>query len=296
MSEVIKSGIEYKNPSTLNDAFNFDILVELLIKKLWIILACIVISVGACHFVMKYFSTPLWRSNAQVELPKVDHLGNYYALLSTYDLLNGQLSEGTELTNITSVVYSAFINKLNSYDVKRQYFQQADFYQQRITGDQNVDNQLLEEFINSITFTPKSSRNPNDSIYLSSNNPRQAKLQLDNFIGYVNTLVRDEYYNTLIFQWRLLFQQNEQALKTKLTQNRQGERVESAFWQSRKEMMTSVQALDNQFKAFNYLQMPSQPLQSYFPNSKLWLTFSGMLGMFLGICIVLFLRSKRLSK
>lgn len=69
-----------------------------------------------------------WKSEAQIFQPTTNELGNYYALASMYQFIQGKvLSE----EHLTQKVYEEFKRQLTSYDNIRRFWQQTPYYKQK---------------------------------------------------------------------------------------------------------------------------------------------------------------------
>lgn len=229
-----------------------------------------------------------WKSEAQIYQPTTNELGNYYALASMYQFIQGKtLSE----EHLTAKVYDEFKRQLVSYDNIRQFWQQTPYYKQKETGNTQMDQALLEELVKTVKFSTALKGMP-DSLTLQLDNPKQAFEMLNAFIAYANLSTRQVIYNELIGEWKTLFNQVDSASQLNLGNLLQGEVIGTQDWQGKLKMMKAVSPLDNNLIAYRYLKTPSQPLQ---PErlSLLWIILAGLLGIFVGMVSVNVMENRR---
>ncbi len=62
--------------------------------------------------------------------------------------------------------YKEFVMQLASWDTRREFWLQTDYYKQRMVGNSKADAALLDEMINNIQFIPRLTRAVNDSVKL----------------------------------------------------------------------------------------------------------------------------------
>lgn len=63
--------------------------------------------------------------------------------------------------------YKEFVMQLASWDTRREFWLQTDYYKQRMVGNSKADAALLDEMINNIQFIPGDfTRAVNDSVKL----------------------------------------------------------------------------------------------------------------------------------
>ncbi|AZI13878.1 LPS chain length-determining protein [Avibacterium paragallinarum] len=229
-----------------------------------------------------------WKSEAQIFQPTTNELGNYYALASMYQFIQGKvLSE----EHLTQKVYEEFKRQLTSYDNIRRFWQQTPYYKQKETGNIQADRILLEELVKAVKFST-ALRGTADSLTLQLDNPKQAFEMLNAFIAYTNLSARQVIYSELIGEWKTLFNQVDSAAQLNLGSLLQGDAIGIQDWQGKLKMMRAVSPLDNNLIAYRYLKTPSQPLQSE-PFSLFWIFIGGLVGILVGIITVKVIENRK---
>lgn len=255
-------------------------------KNLIIFLASILFF-GLIGLSSSYFYKTSWTAEAHIGKPTVGELGNYYSLFSMYQLVNGEVNS---LNTASDIVYKELKHQLSSYDTKKVFWEQSEYYKQKITGDTKEDLILLDKLIHSIEVAHFNNGNV-ITVYSKLDNPKQAKDILSNFIENVNIKTREVVYSELINQWKTLFGIVTTASQLKLGTIQNGEVVSNQDWSGKLNMMKSVAPLDNKLIAYRYTKSPSLPTSSNLKHIY-WFIYGALIGLFIGF-IILFLRKSR---
>lgn len=155
--------------------------------KIWIVGIAIIFAAIALGY--SYVVKQEWSTTAITDKPTVSMLGGYY---SQEQFLRGLIRTSSNNaavaeTPITEDVYSEFIMQLSSYDARRDFWLQSDYYKQRQSGDVRADAVVLDELINNIVFTPKDDKKGmNDSVKLTAETPSDANQLLRQYINFAN--------------------------------------------------------------------------------------------------------------
>lgn len=202
------------------------------------------------------FVQPLWLVEMKVQQPRIVSLGNYYPLFSMYQFIKGQ----PEKENAQVVVYNTLKNVLHTYDMKRKFWLDSEFYKQRITDNKEVDNKLLTKLIKSISVEEKG---PITTISMRLENPKQAVALMKEFMTRVNFDTRALVYNQLIIKWQTLFNEVNQAAQLQLGKIKQGNIIDNEDWAGKLKMMKSAKILDKKLMAYSSIQTPTQATIDY---------------------------------
>ncbi|QLB13287.1 lipopolysaccharide biosynthesis protein WzzE [Bisgaardia hudsonensis] len=256
-------------------------------KKIIIVFISIIFW-GLIGLSSSYIIKPSWITEAEIEKPQTNSLGNYYALFSMYHLLIGKVDE---IDKINNIVYTELNHQISSYDVRREFWEQSDYYKQKLTGDKKTDLMLLDKLIESITYTFYPNTNV-ISIRIELDNPKQSFDLLVKFIEKINLNTRENVYSNLIYKWKVLFEQVNLASQLKLGQIQDKDKVVSQDWLGKLNMMKSVTPLDNKLIAYHYIKQPRIPILSI-PNHLHWTIYGGILGLFFGFVLLFFMRRNR---
>lgn len=211
-----------------------------------------------------------WKATAILEAPKVADLGNYFALYSTYSLVQneGKSDPNLEYT-VTQAAYTQFKQSLNAQDARKQFLtdnalvkQIADVHYLPLNDVVNRLNQALH--FNETTNT----------LSLTLVNPDQAAKILTQFLAFQQGRVRTALNDELVAKWKFLFQNVKQSADANLGES----------WQGKLNLMRSVQPLDNQLVAYHIVQRPVASTQAELPeNLKESLGIGGAAGLLLAL-------------
>ncbi|MCW9717047.1 Wzz/FepE/Etk N-terminal domain-containing protein [Avibacterium sp. 21-599] len=228
-----------------------------------------------------------WKAEAKISQPTVNQLGNYYALASMYQFIQGKNEPEALLVNN---VYDEFKRQVSAYDNIRQFWLQSSYYKQRETGNAQNDEELLEQLVKTVKFSTALKGQP-ETLSIQLDNPKQALEMLNAFIEQSNLATREVIYNELIGQWKNLFNQVSSAAQLKLGATLQANTLGEQDWQGKLNMMKSVNPLDNNLTAYRYLKSPIQPLRPE-RQALYWVLFAGLLGLMIGIFFTNILTTK----
>lgn len=255
----------------------------------------ITICVGAVGALVGYGATyamkEQWRVEVEIQPPKVEQLGNYYALDSMYQLIseNKTALEANAAQQVSEKVYQNFKQLFQSYDYLANFWKNSQFYQQRQTNIAERDEALLQQLIESTQFSAgDASKNQPDRILLTLDNPKQALELMVLFVNDINNSNRKLVYQDLIVKWKTLFNQ------VNLAAQNENQPAQGMNWSAKLNMMKSVSPLDDHLLSFNVIKSPMQPKEPL-QNPLLWTAVGGAIGLLLGLLLAL-LFGKRKAK
>lgn len=296
-------------------ALDLAALIKALLRAAFILIFTTLLG-GAAGYGLSYLQTPKWRVSAQFDAPTVAELGNYYALLSTYNLLNGgepisykliKDEKGTfvlapESNNQSSAQaversYAEFKRQLTSTDTLHAYLNGNELIKRKAIATNQSEVVLMQKVAAQFQFQAASRSVAQDSIsYLGDNAAEGAQL-ISGFLHFANLRARESLNNELITRWKVLFQQIKQAAEGNLGVIQQGSEIARQDWQGKLAMMRAVQPLDNQLQAYRLTHSPSTPLAPSSPNRPVWATIGALSGLLLalfGLTLVRLSRQKNL--
>ncbi len=83
--------------------------------------------------------------------------------------------------------YKEFVMQLASWDTRRDFWSQTDYYKQRMVGNSKADAALLDDLINNIQFMPGDAlRNVNDSVKLIAETAPDANNLLRQYVAFAS--------------------------------------------------------------------------------------------------------------
>ncbi|HCM64547.1 MAG TPA: ECA polysaccharide chain length modulation protein [Morganella sp. (in: Bacteria)] len=157
--------------------------------KVWIVGIAVVfalVSLGA-----SYFMQQKWNSTAITDYPTVNNLGGYYSQQQFMRNLDNHLNAAQEsavLLPIPNEAYQEFITQAASYDTRRDFWLQTDYYKSRMENDAKADAALLDEMINNITLTPRDETKKlvNDTLTLTAESAEESAALLRRYIDFAS--------------------------------------------------------------------------------------------------------------
>lgn len=252
----------------------------------------ILILLGALGAVVGWFGTNLqpkqWKAEAQFEAPKVVDLGNYYSLLSTYNLLKGETASNTDST-LTTSVYNEFTRNIKSPDVLQQFLTKTELVKQQAAAQNKPTSIMAHEVAQQFRFDEVT-----NILSVTLINPEEATKLLNEFVIFSTIQARSTLNSELIAKWKILFQQVKQMSESNLGAIQQGTQIAQQDWRGKLNLMRSVQPLDDKLLPFRFIKAPSVPTKAEDPdNQMLWTIFGGGIGLVLGLLIVLWLNRRK---
>ncbi|TNH18295.1 chain-length determining protein, partial [Testudinibacter sp. TR-2022] len=197
-------------------------------KKWWVVLSTIIFTVVAA--VYAFTAKEEWTSSALVKQPQVSELGNYLSLQNEYaNIIQNQAFSAEKLS---TELFDQFSTLLFSNDIKRQFFEQSEWYIQSISDKDSVAKQrfladLLQRYLQ--VARPDLKKNPNAigiTISFAAELPSDAQYVLTAYIEFVNKKVlvaqQQDFISRLEQQVNTLnFQKDQLEQKTKITRQEQ---------------------------------------------------------------------------
>lgn len=166
--------------------------------KVWIIGLAILFASIALGY--SYIVKQEWVSSSVTTKPSITLLKNYYQQKNFLQSLDKENS-AQPIESIPTEVYQEFTQQLGSYDARREFWQQSDYFLSRTENDAKADAALLEEFINNIVFIPSDLKNPFDTLQLTAETAQEAKSLLDSYITFVAADVVADLNNEISVLW-----------------------------------------------------------------------------------------------
>lgn len=271
---------------------------------------------AAAGYGLSYLQPPKWRVSAQFDAPTVTELGNYYTLLSTYNLLNGgdpisyklikdekgSFALAPESNNQSSAQaiersYAEFKRQLASADTLQAYLNGNELIKRKAIATNQSEVVLMQKVATQFQFQVANRSVAQDTLSYVGDNATEGAQLISGFIHFANLRARESLNNELITRWKVLFQQTKQAAENNLGAIQQGSEIARQDWQGKLTMMRAVQPLDNQLQAYRLTRSPTTPLAPSSPNRPIWLTIGALSGLLLalfGLTLVRLSRQKTL--
>lgn len=185
------------NPAAAENELDIRGLIRALWRgKFWIVGFALLFAVIA--LVYTFFARQEWGATAITDRPTVNMLGSYYSQQQFLRNLDARTyTAAQDVPSVMDETYKEFIMQLSSWDTRRDFWNQTDYYRQRQSGNSKADAALLDELIGNIQFTPGDiTRNLNDSIRLVAETAPDANNLLRQYVAFASqraaTYLNDE--------------------------------------------------------------------------------------------------------
>ncbi len=154
--------------------------------KFWIAGCALLLAVAA--LVYTFFARQEWSATAITDKPTVNMLGSYYSQQQFLSNLDARASQAAlDIPSAMGEAYKEFIMQLSSWDTRRDFWNQTDYFRQRQSGNSKADAALLDELIDNIQFTAGDiTRNLNDSVKLVAETAPDANNLLRQYVAFAS--------------------------------------------------------------------------------------------------------------
>ncbi|HFZ8996594.1 TPA: ECA polysaccharide chain length modulation protein [Citrobacter freundii] len=169
--------------------------------KLWIVGTGLAFALIALAYT--FFAPQEWSATAISDRPTVNMLGGYYSQQQFLRNLDNKANAATaDQPSVMDESYKEFIMQLASWDTRRDFWLQTDYYKQRMVGNSKADAAMLDEIINNIQFTPADfTRNTNDSVKLIAETAADANNLLRQYVAFASQRAASHLNDELKGAW-----------------------------------------------------------------------------------------------
>ena len=202
--------------------------------KFWI--AGIALAFALIALAYTFFAKQEWSATAITDRPTVNMLGGFYSqqqFLRNLDVKANLAS--VDQPSVMDESYKEFIMQLASWDTRRDFWNQTDYYKQRMVGNSKADAALLDELINNIQFMPGDAlRNLNDSVKLIAETAPDANNLLRQYVAFASQRAASHLNDELKGAWaartiQMKAQVKRQEEVAKAIYNRRVHNIEQAL-------------------------------------------------------------------
>ncbi|EXU74664.1 ECA polysaccharide chain length modulation protein [Erwinia papayae] len=169
--------------------------------KRWIVGGMLLFALLA--YIWSLLVTPQWSTTAITDRPTVNMLGDFYTqqqFLNNLDVRNS--SSSFVPPSVTDEAYREFVMQLSSYDTRREFWLQSDYYQKRQTGNVGKDAARLDELIGNIQYQPAdAAKNLNDTVKLLAETASDANTLLRQYVAFANQRAASHLNEELAGGW-----------------------------------------------------------------------------------------------
>jgi len=146
-----------------------------------------------------------WSTTAVTDRPTVNMIGSYYSqqqFLRNLDVRNGGAALAVPQPSVMDDAYQEFIMQLSSWDTRREFWLQTDYYKHRKSGNVRKDAALLDEMVSNIQFTPAdNARNQSDSVRLVAETAADANNLLRQYVAFASERAARHLNQELTAAW-----------------------------------------------------------------------------------------------
>jgi len=154
--------------------------------KFWIVGMALLFALVALLYT--FFARQEWGATAITDRPTVNMLGGYYSQQQFLRNLDARANQApVEQPSVMDDAYKEFIMQLASWDTRRDFWSQTDYYKQRMVGNSRADAALLDDLINDIQFMPGDSlKSVSDSVKLTAETAPDANNLLRQYVAFAS--------------------------------------------------------------------------------------------------------------
>lgn len=169
--------------------------------KLWIV--GIALGFALLALAYTFFAKQEWSATAITDRPTVNMLGGYYSQQQFLRNLDIKANLATpDQASVMDESYKEFVMQLASWDTRRDFWSQTDYYKQRMVGNSKADAALLDDLINNIQFMPGDVlRNVSDSVKLIAETAPDANNLLRQYVAFASQRAASHLNDELKGAW-----------------------------------------------------------------------------------------------
>lgn len=169
--------------------------------KVWIVGIALLFALGA--FVYTLFARQEWSATAITDRPTVNMLGGFYSQQQFLRNLDIKANNApVDQPSVMDDAYKEFIMQLSSWDTRRDFWLQTDYFKQRKVGNSKADAALLDELIDNIQFTAGDiTRNLSDNVRLVAETGPDANNLLRQYVAFASQRAASHLNDELKGAW-----------------------------------------------------------------------------------------------
>lgn len=219
--------------------------------------------------VYTFFARQEWSATAITDRPTVNMLGGFYSqqqFLRNLDIKANLVS--ADHPSVMDESYKEFIMQLASWDTRREFWLQTDYYKQRKSGNARADAALLDDQIDDIQFTPGDPlKNLNDSVKLVAETAPDANNLLRQYVAFASQRAAGHLNDELKGAWAA------RTIQMKAQVKRQEEVAQSIFDRNLHSVQQALKVAQQNNISRSETDVPAEQL----PDSELFMLGRPML-------------------
>ncbi|KNC88097.1 ECA polysaccharide chain length modulation protein [Trabulsiella odontotermitis] len=235
--------------------------------KFWIVGIALLFAVIALGYT--FFARQEWSATAITDRPTVNMLGGYYSqqqFLRNLDVKADMAS--ADQPSVMDDAYKEFIMQLASWDTRREFWYQTDYYKQRMVGNSRADAALLDDLIDDIQFMPGDAlRSISDSVKLTAETAADANNLLRQYVAFASQRAAGHLNEELKGAWAA------RTIQMKAQVKRQEEVAQSIFDRKTHSVEEALKVAQQNNISRSETDVPAEQL----PDSELFLLGRPML-------------------
>lgn len=169
--------------------------------KVWVVGMAVLFALLA--LIYTFFARQEWSATAITDSPTVNMLGGFYSQEQFLRNLDARLNPApADQPSVMAETYKEFVMQLASWDTRRDFWQQTDYYKQRQSGNSKADAALLDELINNIqVIFADPAHNTNDNVKLVAETAQDANNLLRQYVAFASQRAASHLNDELKGAW-----------------------------------------------------------------------------------------------
>lgn len=235
--------------------------------KFWI--AGVALAFALIALAYTFFARQEWGATAITDRPTVNMLGGFYSQQQFLRNLDVKANLApVDQPSVMDEAYKEFIMQLASWDTRRDFWSQTDYYKQRMVGNSKVDAALLDELINNIQYTPADAlRNLSDNVKLTAETAPDSNNLLRQYIAFASQRAASHLNDELKGAWAA------RTIQMKAQVKRQEEVANAIFKRRAHSVVQALKVAEQHNISRSETEVPPDEL----PDSELFLLGRPML-------------------
>lgn len=235
--------------------------------KFWI--AGVALAFALIALAYTFFARQEWGATAITDRPTVNMLGGFYSQQQFLRNLDVKANLApVDQPSVMDESYKEFIMQLASWDTRRDFWLQTDYYKQRMVGNSKSDAALLDEMINNIQYTPADAlHNLSDSVKLTAETAPDSNNLLRQYIAFASQRAASHLNDELKGAWAA------RTIQMKAQVKRQEEVANAIFKRRAHSVVQALKVAEQHNISRSETEVPPDEL----PDSELFLLGRPML-------------------
>lgn len=235
--------------------------------KFWIVGVALAFALIALAYT--FFARQEWGATAITDRPTVNMLGGFYSQQQFLRNLDVKANLApVDQPSVMDEAYKEFIMQLASWDTRRDFWLQTDYYKQRTVGNSKADAALLDELINNIQYTPGDAlRNLSDNVKLTAETAPDSNNLLRQYIAFASQRAASHLNDELKGAWAA------RTIQMKAQVKRQEEVANAIFKRRAHSVVQALKVAEQHNISRSETEVPPDEL----PDSELFLLGRPML-------------------